>query len=479
MQFAMAADDRHRLEALPWHTRLETWAEQGIQLLVIRRGESRHPVVFVECDGVRYAIKETTPHMAEREIHSLREIELRGIPTLTAVGSVIVPAAPIALEVPQLGGIKQYISGDRGYTVTRLAPRVVPHSLLYRIPFAKRTKRRLLAAIALLIVELHEHGIYWGDPSLANVLMRIDGRRILAIMADAETVELFPDAVSEGLREQDLDSFGESLAWQAEDLRIARNLPEDTTLLDDADFRYFQRHYRWLRHEHALIANAPNFPTFYQIEQFLYSLNRAGYSLLGATGQALQHFTTVRPGWYQRRIHTLLHITIPRIYARRFYNMILGHQVLMNEQQQHPASVEEAARDWYDNYHLPAILLLRRHLTSEQDPLQAYFSIMLHKWRLSEKAGYEVPLEDAIVDWSMQKAKTSNLGAVDPALVAKWWHEIEPAAEVLKPPLIEGEKLEALLSTDERPLVRLEQGELEQKLPEILDKAKPDVYDEQ
>ncbi len=475
----MAVDDRHRLEGLPWQTRLETWAEQGIQLLVIRRGESRHPVVFVECEGVRYAIKETTPRMAEREIHSLREIELRGIPTLSAVGSVTVSAPPIALDVPQLGGITQYISGDRGYTVTRLAPRVIPHSLLYRIPFAKRTKRRLFAAIALLMVELHEHGIYWGDPSLANVLMRIDGRRILAIMADAETVELFSESISKGLREQDLESFGESLAWQAEDLRIARNLPEDTEVLNDADFRYFQRHYRWLRHEHELIATAPNIPTFYQVERFLHSLNRAGYTLLGATGQALQHFTTVRPGWYQQRIYTLLHITIPRVYARRFYNMILGHQALMSEKQDGPVSVEEAARDWYDNYHLPAILLLRRHLTSGQDPLQAYFAIMLHKWRLSQKAGYEVPLEEAIVDWSMRQAETSNLGAVDPAMVAKWWHEIEPASEVLEPPLIEGEALEALLSTDERPLVRLEQGALEQKLPEILDKAKPDAYNEQ
>lgn len=473
----MAADDRHRLEGLPWHTRLETWADQGVQLLAIRRGESRHPVVFVECEGVRYAIKETTPHMAEREIHSLREIELRGIPTLTAVGSVIVPAPPIALEVSQLGGLKQYMSSDRGYTVTRLAPRVIPHSLLYSIPFSKRTKRRLLAAIALLMVELHEHGVYWGDPSLANVLMRIDGRRILAIMADAETAELFSDSISEGLREQDLESFGESLAWQAEDLRIARNLPEDTELLDDADFRYFQRHYRWLRHEHELISHAPNFPTFYQVEQFLHSLNRAGYTLLGATGQALQHFTTVRPGWYQRRIHTLLHIIIPRVYARRFYNMILGHQALMSKKLESQVSIEEAARDWYDNYHLPAILLLRRHLTSGQDPLQVYFAVMLHKWRLSQQMGYEVPLEEAVVDWSMQKAETSNIGPVDPAQVAKWWREVEPAAEVLEPPLITSEELEALLSTDERPLVRLEQDELEQKLPAILDKAKNDAYD--
>src|SRR5579875_3675856 len=438
IQFSMAPDDRQRLEGLPWQERLETWKEHGVPLLMIRRGESRHPVVFVERDGARYAIKETTPHMAEREVYNLRAIELRGIPTLTAVGTVTVPAPPIALEVPQLGGIRQYISGDRGYTVTRLAPRVIPHSILYRIPFSKRTKRRLFSAIALLMLELHEHGVYWGDPSLANVLMRIDGRRILAIMADAETAELFPEPISEGLREQDLASFGESLVWQAEDLRQARGLPEDQQPLDETDFRYFERRYRWLRKEHQRISEErEHFRTLQQTQIFLHRINHWGFSLLGMTGRALQEFTTVLPRWYQRRIHELLHITIPRIYARRFYNMILGHQAIMSDKEKREVSLEEAARHWYTHYHLPAILLLRQVLTVGQDPLKAYFDVMLHKWKLSERAGYEIPLDEAVVDWSMQKAQTGRLGEIDPALLARWWHELEPDAQVLEPPLLE------------------------------------------
>ncbi len=468
--FHVSTDDQKRLESLPWDTPLADWEKQGTPLLLIRRGESRHPVVFVECEGVRYAIKETTPHMAEKEIRNLHEITQRGIPTLTAIGSMTVSAPPIPFSVPQLGGMTQYISGDRGYTITRLAPRVIPHVLLYRIPFAKRTKQRLLAAIAVLMVELHEHGVYWGDPSLANVLIRIDGRHILAIMADAETTELFPTPVSEGLREQDLASFGESLSWQAEDMRQARNLPEETQLLSETDFQYFVRRYHWLRREHARIANAPHFTTIYQIERFLRTLNDAGYSLFSLTGQTLQHFTTVLPGWYVRRIDELLHITIPRQYARRFYNMILGHQILMGEREHHLVSIEEAAQDWYTNYHLPTILLLRRHLTNEQNPMQAYFAIMDHKWKLSEEAGAETPLEEAIVDWSMQHATPSSLGDVDPALIAKWWHELAPTAEVLEPMLIAGNTLEPLLSTDEKPLVHLEQSALEEKLPEILEK---------
>ena len=149
--------------------------------------------------------------------------------------------------------------------------------------------------------------------------------------------------------------------------------------------------------------------------------------------------------------------------------MILGHQALMSQHEGRDVSIEEAARDWYTHYHLPTILLLRRFLTKGQDPMQAYFAIMQHKWQMSKKAGYEIPLDEAIVDWSMQQAETGKLGAVDPALMAKWWRELEPTTEVLEPPLIESGALEPLVSPNEKPLVHLPQPELEQKLPEILE----------
>jgi len=339
----------------------------------------------------------------------------------------------------------------------------VPQVLLYRLPFTKRTKRHLWAAVAVLLIELHEHGVYWGDPSLANILIRIDGRRILAIMADAETAELFPGPLSDGLREQDIALFGESLIWQAEDLRQARGLPEDEQVIDNEDFRYFERRYRWLRREHALLAASPSFSTLYQAQRLLDTLNRWGFSLLSMSGRALQQVTTVLPGWYTHRIHELLGIRVPRIYARRFYNMILGHQAIMSEHEGRNVSIEEAAKHWYTQYHLPAILLLRQHLTREQDPMKAYFSIMDHKWKLSTKTRREIPLGEAVVDWALHQADTGKLGAVDPASIAIHWREREPVTQALEPPLIESEQLEPLLSEKEQPLVHLPPQELEQE----------------
>ena len=164
----MGKGDRRRLENIPWHVPLEEWPEHGVIGLAVRRGESRHPVIFLESEGWRYALKETTPHMAEREINNLHEIENRGIPVLSAIGSVTVAKPPVLLDTHGPGGLPQYISGDRCYTVTRLAQRVVPHSLLFSLPFRRRTKRRLLEAVAVLpILLLRRHLTSEQDPMQA------------------------------------------------------------------------------------------------------------------------------------------------------------------------------------------------------------------------------------------------------------------------------------------------------------------------
>ena len=46
---------------------------------------------------------------------------------------------------------------------------------------------RLLDAMASLLVDLHRAGVYWGDCSLANTLLRRDGDRLQAHLVDAET----------------------------------------------------------------------------------------------------------------------------------------------------------------------------------------------------------------------------------------------------------------------------------------------------
>ena len=104
--------------------------------------------------------------------------------------------------------------------------------------------------------------------------------------------------------------------------------------------------------------------------------------------------------------------------------------------------------------------------------MQAYFSLLEYRWRISLKAGYEVPMEEAALEWAILQVATEKLGDADPAALARWWHELEPAAHILEPPLIEGQKLEPLLSKEEQPLVHLPPPELDQKLTQILEQPR-------
>ena len=76
---------------------------------------------------------------------------------------------------------------------------------------------RLLDAMALLLVDLHRGGVYWGDCSLANTLFRRDGDRIQAYLVDAETSEVHP-SLSDGQRRFDLDILVENVAFGLADL---------------------------------------------------------------------------------------------------------------------------------------------------------------------------------------------------------------------------------------------------------------------
>src|SRR5215469_9946361 len=149
-------DDWAALIELPWGVPLDEWsaAEHGIHIIDQRRGLSRHPVIFVQAGSRKYAIKETSPEAAQTEIANYREIARRGCPSLSPVGSVVVAGPPV--PAGQIAGVEQYISGDVGYCVTRLATRVLPQSLLYQYPFTEENKRKLLVAVARLLVMLHD-----------------------------------------------------------------------------------------------------------------------------------------------------------------------------------------------------------------------------------------------------------------------------------------------------------------------------------
>lgn len=421
----IARADWSRLRHLPWGAPLAQWGDLGARMLSIRKGESRHEVIFVEAGGRRYAIKETSPEAAAREITVYEQVRPRHVPTLEPVGWVVVGGEPIAAG--QMGGRAVYLSGDTGYCVTRLAERVLPQSILYRYPFTEANKRLLWNAIAALLADLHDAGVYWGDPSLANVLIDLSGQRLTAVMADAETAEVTPGPLSEGKRRQDLDAFVESLTWQAEDIRLARGLNDAAELITEGDIFYVISRYAGLRADRASARSTRN-PGLIDLERRLERLSALGYGVLQLQRQAFSRLrqrradglanadeeteappedemkiATLRPNWYVRQIYTLLGARMPRAAAERIYRQLNAHKYLLSEREGHDVGMDGAARDWLANYHEPLLRFLAVTLPDADTArrYETYIAILNHTWNMSLEQHRSAPIEEGAMDYML------------------------------------------------------------------------------
>lgn len=421
-----------RMRRLPWGAPLAEWGALGANILSIRKGESRHEVLFVEVSRRRYAIKETSPEAAEREIGVYEQVKPRNVPTLEPVGWVVVGGERI--EVGQMGGRPVYMSGDTGYCVTRLAERVLPQSILYRYPFTDANKRLLWNAIAELLVDLHDAGVYWGDPSLANVLIDMSGQRLTAVMADAETAEVTPGPLSEGLRQQDLDSFIESLTWQAEDIRLARGLGEDTQLITEGDAFYVISRYAGLRADRQAAQRA-RVGGLLDLERRLERLSALGYGVLnlrrlglrrpqpfrdeeGPTTELPQdevRIATLRPLWYTQRVRDLLGVRVPHAAAARIYRQLNAHKYLLSEREGYDVGMDATARDWLIHYHEPLMRFLDAYLPTADATRRydAYVAILNHTWRMSLEQHRSVPIEEGAMDYALANERIAVEAAPD------------------------------------------------------------------
>jgi len=373
------------LEQLPWDHAIVAWRALGVRHFEIKRGVGRHPVVFVQAGQRKYVVKELGLEVSLREVENYKALLQRGIHTLIPAGCVARAEAPLEIMTP-IG--RQFQRDTLGHTVTLLIDHVLPDSQLYRRAFNLENRKKIWDAIIDLFVELHSNGVYWGDASLANTLVKFTkvdiphlGRktRLKAFLADAETVEIHA-ALTDSLRQADLDFFFESMGWIDEDLRASGMIRDE--LATGADKQYLRENYQ-KSCEAALQSRDFEARSGLQLKTILGTVKEARY------------LTTL-----QKHIEE--------------------HKWYLSEQQQREVNFTTAAHDWLHAIFIPLCELFRREGLLELFPgktaSELYVDIMTNKYYLNESAGKDVGMIRATHDYA------ERFGQQPPP--ASFWHGV-------------------------------------------------------
>jgi hypothetical protein len=391
---------------LPWHQPLEEW--ESVRLVEVPRGIGRHVVRFVDYSGAFFALKELPPETARREYRLLRGLAERGIPAVEAVGIV----------------------SERGELPEVLLTRYLDFSLPYRIALARKPLpdqlERLLDAFAQLLVRLHLAGFFWGDCSLSNTLFRRDAGELAAYLVDAETGEQHA-RLSDGQRSYDLDIaaenvFGELLDVEAQlGSALARSPAEPTapggksstpaafrrvgegdaaTLAAEIRERY-ERLWAELTAEENFAAGDER-----RLRARLARLNELGFDASEIELVETPNGYRMRlepglmePGFHRRRLLRLTGLDAQENQARRLLADVDAYRRRLEASAEPPASETAAASRWVAEVFEPAIAAVPRELLGKRDAAEIFHELLEHRWYLSERAGRELPLEQAIADY--------------------------------------------------------------------------------
>ncbi len=376
VQIASGGPYAHMLE-LDWSRPLDSWNDP--RLVRMARGPSRHPVRFVEMDGRVLAIKEIGDRLARREYAALREMADAELPAVE----------PVCTVTGRDGGLV-------GVVVTRYLDFSLPYTYLLAREGGVEHQRRLVDAAAVLLVQLHVEGFWWGDCSLANMLFRRDAGSLAAYLVDAETVDHHP-RLTDGQRETDLEIAVANIAGGVADLLAAGRMEEHTDPLAFAsrvEARYGTL-WRELTAEEDFAADER-----WRLEERVARLNRLGFDVTELAVRAGEDRIRIRPsvveeGHHARRLARLTGIEVQENQARRALNDLASYRAVLERRAGRPLSEAIAAHRWLTDRFEPFVSAVPAELSTRLEPAEAYHQYLEHRWFLSERARRDVPDEVA------------------------------------------------------------------------------------
>ena len=386
---------------LPWDEPLESWPEE--QIAALPKGISRHVVRLAHLAGYVVAIKETTLELASREYEILRTLQHLDVPCVEPVAVI---------------SNRRDASGEP--LDSALVTRHLRFSMPYRAVYSQRlrpgTARRLVDALAVLLVRLHLAGFFWGDVSLSNTLFRRDAGAFAAYLVDAETGELFEGGLSEGQRAHDLEIARVNIAGELLDLQAGDRLEEDIDPLEVSE--RIVRKYRELWQE---LTGTEQFSQSerWRINQRVERLNELGFDIEEMAIRTDESGTTVRiqpkvvdAGHHSRRLMRLTGLDSEENQARRLLNDLDAYRMRFAPN----ADEEVAAHEWLTRVFEPVIRAIPRELRGKLDSAEIFHQLLEHRWYRSQDESRDVPLSEAVTSYvdTVLRHRRDEVTLIDP-----------------------------------------------------------------
>ncbi|MFT4044377.1 MAG: DUF4032 domain-containing protein [Gordonia sp. (in: high G+C Gram-positive bacteria)] len=400
------------LIALPWELPLARWCAPDVPLRDVSVGQSRHLVKFVEADGALWALKELSPGLAVSEYEVLVCLEKIGIKAVRPAGVVVQPALGAAILVTR------YLMGSWQYR--RLFLRLPPNQ--------PRQRARLYDAMASLMVDLHRHGVFWGDCSLANTLFSRDGQELQAWFVDAETSIVY-DTISDGQRAYDLDILVENVAGGLIDLAARLGRPPEIfpTLMEEAEGIRARYEKLWeILHAEPVFA----FGDRYRVESTIRRLNELGFAVdevflappaggdgvSGTAGLLQLRLAVGDRRFYCDEIRRLTGLDVGEGQARSLLGDVRAYQAALREETGEDVDMATAGQLWLREVAMPGMRLAHRAVDGRGSAVQAYCDLLELRWLLSEQAGHDVGSAVALAELARDHApdgSAARLSIVD------------------------------------------------------------------
>jgi len=365
----------------PLEKSLAEWTIPGLQRVA---GLHRHVVRLLEVGATSYVIKELPDPLALREWRLLRELAEAGLPTAEVVGVV---------------------TGRDDEADGLLITRHLDYSLPYRSLLSGRGLRipylgeRLLDAMAGLLVRLHLAGFYWGDCSLSNTLYRRDAGALSAYIIDVETSERHPE-LSRGQRALDLQIATENVLGGLLDLQMGGHLadgidPVDTALAIESSYERL-----W---QELTGVDEFNADETFRVDQRLRRLHDLGFDaseleLVTAVDGARLRLVprVVEHGYHAQKLRSLTGIEAGENQARRLLNDISRYRAVLEQRGGRKVVEPVAAARWLDERFGRALAGIPAAMSAKLEPAELYHQVLEHRWFLSERAGGDVGIDEAV-----------------------------------------------------------------------------------